>query len=522
MMYCNNDIEIITAYIKEQIEQNGDITKIPLTNTGRVRKYVKDSCYYTSKNHKKSNKGKYIRYRAIMNDLTLNVDDYIQLKKAFMGGFTHANSLYSGRVLENVTSIDFTSSYPSVMLSEKFPMSRPKAIEIKSVQHLEELGKEFGLIFDIRLIGIKSKLPQENYISESKCTELEKPVINNGRVFSADLLTMTITNIDYEIISQCYEWEEIYISNAKMFHMGYLPKSIIESVLTLYEKKTVLKGVEGKEVEYLLSKGMINSVYGMTVTDIIRDEHIYNDEGWDKEPADIMEQIDKYNNSKNRFLYYPWGVWITAYARKNLWTGIIAVGHDYVYSDTDSLKLLNYKNHAEYINLFNAYIYDKMVTMCNEYKINPERLSPENQKGQKLLIGIWDYEGTYSRFKTLGAKRYLVEDSGELHLTLAGLSKQNGIKYMIEKSKFDNTKVFNMFNDELYIPADKTGKMTHTYIDYKKSETITDYLGNSILVEAETGVHLSKCDFTLSISKQYGEFLRNFKDGYIYRGVNYV
>ena len=51
LAYCNNDVEIVLAYINEQIEQYGNITKIPMTNTGRVRKFVKDKCYFTEKNH---------------------------------------------------------------------------------------------------------------------------------------------------------------------------------------------------------------------------------------------------------------------------------------------------------------------------------------------------------------------------------------------------------------------------------------------------------------------------------------
>ena len=146
--------------------------------------------------------------------------------------------------------------------------------------------------------------------------------------------------------------------------MDYLPKPIIESLLNLYIDKTQLKGVENKEVEYLLSKGMLNSVYGMTVTDIVRDEHNYNNiDGWFEETGDTLKQIDKYNKSKNRFLYYAWGVWITAYARFNLWTGILAMGTDYVYSDTDSIKLLNYNDHIEYINKYNDVILSK-YTQC--------------------------------------------------------------------------------------------------------------------------------------------------------------
>lgn len=456
-----------------------------------------------------------------MNDLTLSPDDYLQLKQSFMGGFTHANARYSGELLENVSSIDFTSSYPAVMLSEKFPMSRAKKIKISSVSELEDLCNRYGVLMDIRFKNIHSSIPQENYISESKCTELSNPLINNGRVFSADSLAMTITNVDYQIIKECYVWDKIEVANVKYYHLGYLPKSIIESVLKLYEDKTVLKGVEGKEVEYMLSKGMLNSTYGMSVTDIVRDDHIYSD-GWDKEPADLLEQVDKYNKSKNRFLYYAWGIWITAYSRANLWTGILATGHDYVYSDTDSLKMLNYQDHKKYIDMYNKMVIQKMENMCKEYKIDVARLSPKNQKGEVQTIGLWDFEGTYSRFKTLGAKRYLLEENGELYLTVAGLSKQNGLKYMLEKCNGDNSKVFNMFNDELYIPADRTGKMTHTYIDDTQDIVVKDFTGKQTRVHTKSGIHLSSCEFTLSISKQYGEFLSNFMNGYIYEGVDYI
>ena len=74
LKYCEYDILIVNAYINEQIEQYGDITKVPLTNTGRVRDFVRNNCYYTNTNHRKSSKGKYIRYRKIMNDLTLTSD----------------------------------------------------------------------------------------------------------------------------------------------------------------------------------------------------------------------------------------------------------------------------------------------------------------------------------------------------------------------------------------------------------------------------------------------------------------
>ena len=51
----------------------------------------------------------------------------------------------------------------------------------------------------------------EHYISESKCLELEKPVLNNGRVSSCARLKMWCTEIDIDIINQCYKYEYITI-----------------------------------------------------------------------------------------------------------------------------------------------------------------------------------------------------------------------------------------------------------------------------------------------------------------------
>ncbi|MGC7974581.1 hypothetical protein ACP3WV_23580, partial [Salmonella enterica] len=71
------------------------------------------------------------------------------------------------------------------------------------------------------------------------------------------------------------------------------------------------KDVEGSEVEYLLSKGMLNSIYGMCVTDIVKDKAVYGDE-WGINKVNIDEEIENYNNSRKRFLYYAWGIWVTA------------------------------------------------------------------------------------------------------------------------------------------------------------------------------------------------------------------
>ena len=523
LLYCIDDVKIVCAYIAEQIEQYGNIARIPLTNTGRVRKLVSFNCFYTSRSHKKSSGSKYKKYRKLMQSLTIKDEqEYHMLQRAFQGGYTHASALHVGKTLHQVHSYDFTSSYPTVMLSELYPMSKAVELKPKSLQELDQMCKKYCLIFNVEFIGIIQKIDQETYLSDSKCFNVKEKIVNNGRIVKADQLQTTITNVDFDIIKACYTWDQLKIGKVIGYYKGYLPKPIIESILDLYQKKTTLKNVKGKEAEYLNSKGMLNSIYGMSVTNIIQDLNTFdNEKGWYNEPADIAEQIEKYNKNSKRFLYYPWGIFVTAYARRNLWSGILSCGEDYCYSDTDSIKCLNMDQHQDYIQKYNDQLQRKLKKMTNHYNIDPALLSPKTIQGKIKPIGLWDNEGTYDTFKTLGAKRYITYQNQELHSTIAGLSKKNGIKYMFEKSGSVDG-VFRMFTDDLYIPAKNTGKNTHTYIDEPMHYIIKDFKGEQCEIRTPSGVHLSKCEFTLSLSKQYLNFLNRYKKGEIFKGMEQV
>ena len=518
LKYCEYDIKIVLAYIQEQIDEYGTIIKIPLTNTGRVRNYVREKCFYGFK--PKKDFTKYQKYHAIMDCLQLTVDSYKMLKFCFQGGFTHANYMKVGETLENVHSIDFTSSYPAVMLTELYPMSKPKLLgDVACETMLQNMNLKYkGFMFIARFTNIHS-IRNEMYISEYKCSLCKKLSSNNGRVHSAEELTTAITNIDFNIIKHCYQWEKVEFFHVYEFSLDYLPKPIIKSIIELYKNKTTLKGVEGMENEYLKSKGMLNSVYGMSVTDIVRETIIYGNE-WSKEPPDIETAVDNYNKSKQRFLYYPWGVWVTAYARKNLWTGILSMQDDYIYSDTDSIKFQNINNHTWYINKYNTMLEQKLKAMCQHYNIAFSDLKPKTIKGKEKLIGVWDYEGSYKYFKTLGAKRYIYY-TDSLHITIAGLGKTNGAKYLENLSGGKIDKMFKCFNNDLYIPADYTGKKTHTYIDDLMEIDVLDYEGNKARVISKSGIHLEDCDFTLSLSRQYEEFLKTFVLGYTIKENEY-
>ena len=512
--YMLNDVRILIAYIDEQREQYGDIAHIPLTNTGRVRQLVRKNCF--GKNWFTRSK-----YLAIMNILQLKKSDYIECKKAFAGGFTHANPNKVGGTFKNVASIDFTSSYPTVMIAEKYPSSRAIDYKYKNRADFEKMLEKRLAIFKVRFTNLVTKISQDNYLSSSRGSADDIFVVeNNGRVYSARQFTTYITSIDWEVIKQVYTWDKVEFSEIKTFTKHYLPTPIIKSILELYKKKTTLKDVDGKKAEYAHAKGLLNSVYGMTVTDIIRDENLYDKDEWKQVKADPDKLLEKYNNSKNRFLYYPWGVFVTAYARRNLWNGIINVGDDFIYSDTDSIKLLNWNKHKSYVENYDKQVSKKLEKAMKYHRLPADSIRPKTVQGVRKPLGVWNFEGIYTRFKTLGAKRYIdtaynKEGKEVLEITIAGLPKEKGEDYLLKISDNDFDKVCKNFQNNLTVPKGQTGKMTHTYIDDLKSFEVTDYQGHVTRETALSSVHLESASFHLSLSQAFKDFLQDISNGYI-------
>lgn len=541
--YAIYDVLVVMAYIKEKIDVDGNIARLQLTKTGYVRKYCRDCCFYGGGGKHKGKGGIYAKYHNFISKLTVTPDEYLQLRRAFQGGFTHASSLYVDKVVENVDSFDFTSSYPYVMLSEKFPVSAGRLLDKKEWSgKLAYYLTYYCCLFDVEFEGIEPKVFYDNIISKSKCFYLSgdkgtegKHVINNGRVVSADLLRTTMTDIDLKACARFYTWKKIRFANFRIYERGYLPKNFILAILKLYQDKTELKGVDERQTDYLNSKEMLNSCYGMTVTDIIRDIISYSDD-WDvpKKP-DLQHEIERYNESKKRFLFYPWGVWVTAYARYNLYEGILNFGDDYIYSDTDSIKAKNASKHLDFINDYNERVRQKLQKTASFYDIPFERFEPMTIKGVKKLLGVWEHETKdhiYEKFKTLGAKRYMIqgvdvwknERTGEkkdLSLTVSGVNKYTAIPYLMEKYKDKKKpkedperyhKIFKAFfaeeNKGLYIPPEYTGKLTHTYIDVPRDGVITDYTGITEEYHELTSIHLEQTDYNMSRADEFEKFLK--------------
>lgn len=514
--YCVNDVRVVMAYIQEKLEQEGILSTLPITKTGYVRQYCRKRCLYLE-GHRQNK-----RYKELMGKLKINdIDEFDLMQRAFQGGFTHCNAYHMGDTMENVASYDFTSSYPYVMVSEKFPMSGGVKVKVDTEEQAEKYFQKYLAIFDVCFINLMPIDTNDNPLSSSKCYKKVNVVENNGRVVCADLVATSLTNIDWQVMKQFYKWDSVKFGTFYIYYSNYLPTPLVDCILELYEKKTTLKGVEGMEVEYLKSKEMINSVYGMAVTNPLRDEIIFDGLLWENNPPTNREELlDKYNNSRNRFLFYPWGIFVTSYARRNLFTGIKSVGDDYIYSDTDSIKFTNPDKHKTYFDSYNKLVTKKLEKAMAYHGFSIERTRPKTKEGKEKPLGVWDFEGVYKRFKTLGAKRYMVEEDNALKvngvsypvsLTVSGVNKKTAIPYLWDLTGGNTEKIFELFNEGLEIPPSKSGKNLHTYIDGEIEGQLTDYLGNKAPYKELCCIHLEPTGYDLSIASLYKKYITGVK-----------
>lgn len=519
--YIVNDGLVACAYLQEAIEDAKRIVWLPLTKTGYVRKYLRHKCYFTKSDHVRDYEHKYARYRRVMESCIIgSPEEYEMLKLAFTGAIVHCNTYYSGLLVEDVQSMDETSAYPTQIAIGFFPYGRGVWTMPKDKKEFEYLIAKKACLMDVSFFDIEKSQQFESLISRSKCINEDRFEEDNGRLIRADMIRIVITEVDYAVYKKFYKWKRLKIHRMMVYEKRRLPSEFVDAVLDLYATKTKLKGVEGKESEYLHAKENINSCYGACVTDICRDTAVYENGVWTMKKCDVQKELDRYNKSKSRFLAYQWGVWITSLSRRALASAIYAIGKesdtecgDYIYSDTDSVKYRNPEKHKDYFIRYNEYMMNELKKASEYHKIPIEKFMPKTIKGEVKPLGVWDFDGNYKRFKSLGAKRYAVEyEDGHHSITIAGVNKRRAIPYIEahEKDFFD----FMHFDYEFV--EDCCGKNLHTYIDERMEGELTDYLGNVAHFEELSSVHLMETTYKMTASDDYLHLLDSIIDSMTY------
>lgn len=503
IQYCENDVVVLCEYIREEMAKNGGkIANIPLTKTGYVRRQCRQAL--------QADKEFWKKYKRKLDKCQPDENLFVLLHKAYQGGYTHANSIYADIVLTDVKSIDFASSYPAQMCCKKFPW-RFSQVDITDIETFESFIAHSACVFEVGFRNLKAKRTT-TILSSSKCEILENAVIDNGRVYACDYCQTYITELDWKSICDFYEFDEFEVGDFWVSKYEPLPKPLVETVLNCYTAKTELKGVPGKEQEYQVAKGVINGVYGMCVTNPVCDIIEYDNDDWSATPPSIAECLDELITNKGTFLLYQWGVWVSAWARYELLSFVsrieTEVGNKVIYCDTDSIKYIHDPQIDELVSQYNNKQIGIFKGIAQQYNYS----IPSTQDGAKAYLGVFDNDGSYSKFKTLGAKRYVYTTTNkngaeDFKITIAGLSKKVGGDYIAGQPS-----PFEFFSDGMIVPPENTGKKTRTYIDDEMTVELTDYFGDTVTVTAPSGVHLEPCGFEMSLANGYKKLFTTIQE----------
>lgn len=483
LAYATHDIYALCAYIGYWLRLNPDIEEAELgsriiTKTGVVRYKRKNKFFNLKGIGCKQTCGNYWM-RNSAYELPKTDDELTTMHAATSGGFTFIGSKsasvpYECKKSETVAGFDATSQHPAQMISHYVPCHFKEAtceildidlelIEQVSVQSIvDNWARPFPVAFyalihfeNIRLKA-DSVFEREGIASISAARLSNKDKASNariefGKIVSADELYTYITELDYWIMCQVYEWDNVNaISGYETARFVRPTDYSVLSVMEFYRAKALFKSfmsdtssasleqmieiapasliddmleenADAVDVKayYQILKSDLNALYGIEITNEAKPEqYIDKIEGIKNEKA---KGIDNLPSSPKT--WYQYGARIVGWSRVSQ---VIHIIHAYPYckriinGDTDSLKMLVKKKYLkdikqEFAHIGNAINRAQKIVCARVERCYPDKfLYIEN-------LGRYELEFEASEFFASWNKAYMHNTKTGYEITLAGI-----------------------------------------------------------------------------------------------------
>lgn len=372
---------------------------------------------------------------------------YSDLVECFMGGTLGVNSLYKGILTKNIYSDDLGSAYPGVMVTRKFPVSPWEDAEYAK-------DDNYRYYLTVKFSNVKAKGINKFYPFK-KCDDGMGQTEDNHALSAAKELTITLTDIDFEIFKKNYDYEELEILECRRSRAEYLPKSLVRLMLKYYGDKTELKGTSSVS-RYRKAKVANNCFYGVAVTKTITDKITFENGEWVRHEIKTEEDFNKRRDEileTKQFLSYQIGVWVTAYVRAIMWDIIPENDKYVVYYDTDCIK---HTNDTDAFKKANEKIIEQIKKAAKHHKISVKKFMPKNRP-----IGCFETEAFSYEFKALDIKRYAKRTDDGVEAFISGMPKDH-----INIQNVDDLRV------SLHWTAEESGR-TNIYYNDGKAFTVS-------------------------------------------------
>ena len=271
---------------------------------------------------------------------------------------------------------------------------------------------------------------------------------------NGEIITLTLTSVDLKLFKENYDLKYVSYDGGFKFKEIY---GLFTEYIDYWTEKKITSKKEGNRALYLISKKMLNSLYGkFSKSPHVRSKYPYLDENG----------IVNYKISEDKIekgLYIPVGAFITAYAREKTIRTSQAIrdytlnkyGKDYyIYSDTDSIHMLELPEEEL-----------KQFVEIDDYKLGYWKLENKWKKAKFIRQKCYleDLVLTEEEYKD-GIKdgndgTYTKDENGfyRLTATIAGLPKALG--------KYINFKNFKIGLSLLATDTSIEHKLTYKHVD---------------------------------------------------------
>lgn len=373
------------------------------------------------------------------------------VKQSYRGGFTYLNPKFAGKIVGKGIVLDVNSLYPSVMYDSYLPFGTP--IFFKGKYEHDALYPLYTQMIKCGFKLKKGKIPT---------IQIKKSMFFSGNEYlessKGEIVPLCLNSVDLKLFFEHYDVFCLeYISGWKF----KATKGLFTDYIDKWSQNKINAKKEGNHGLYLISKLMLNSLYGKFGTDtLIRSKVPYLGED------DVVHYYDSEPEYRDG-VYVAMASFITSYARLKTITAAQQITDDYnsgksdiqfIYADTDSLHCLS-----------------------NELKL-PEGLDIDSTK-----LGAWDYEASFGKGKFLRQKCYI-----ENHI----ISEEDYEKGVSGEKSFLYSKDKNGFY-ELKITVAGMPATCHHQVTFENFKIGAEYSGKLQPKIVKGGTILKGVDFTI-------------------------
>lgn len=319
----------------------------------------------------------------------MSKENDMDIRRTYRGGWTYLNPDYAGVEVGSGCVIDKNSMHPSHMYFDYLPIGNPCYFEGEYQDDLfyPLYVQSLSCSFELKL----NKLPCIQIKNSMSFKVNEWLTSSNG-----DLVNLCLTSLDLKLFLENYDVYDLNYHGGWKFRSS---KGLFTEYIDYWTDQKIKAKLEGNTANYLLSKLLMNSLYGKFGTNPISIE---------KQPY-LEDDVVKYkimDPETKEPVYIPVATFITAYSRSDIIRSaqkivdysIAKYGKSlFVYADTDSLHTL---------------LTPEEIHEIPDFDLDPYRL------------GAWDIESEFTRAKFLRQKCYMEEVNGKMSVHIAGLPRK--------------------------------------------------------------------------------------------------